>query len=82
MFHITVILFYFYSLKYFHYYQTRKTFCNVSFTDSQYLIELQKNFIKHVQKRKIDILNFAETQPAKIIRNTTIVSVDSAGMAC
>ena len=47
---------------------------------SEYLEDLQKNFVDFIQANKIDVLSFAETQPATgIVRDTLIVSSDSAG---
>ena len=47
---------------------------------SEYLEDLQKNFVDFIQANKIDVLSFAETQSATgIVRDTLIVSSDSAG---
>ncbi|XP_028415090.1 protein SERAC1-like [Dendronephthya gigantea] len=45
---------------------------------SEYLEVLQKNFLDLVQNNKVEVLSFAETEPAKIVRDTLIVSPDSA----
>ena len=46
---------------------------------SEYLKVLQKNFVNLVRENKIEVLSFAETEPAKFARDTLIVSPDSAG---
>lgn len=47
------------------------------FLGSKYLEDLQKNFLDVVYESNIDVLSFAETQ--RIVRDTLIVSNDSAG---
>ncbi|CAB4009890.1 SERAC1 isoform X1 [Paramuricea clavata] len=47
---------------------------------SEYLENLQKDFVDFVQENNVDVLSFAETQPARIVRDTLIVSSDSADL--
>ena len=46
---------------------------------SEYLEDLQKHFVDCIQEYNIDALSFAETQPARIVRDILIVTTDSAG---
>ena len=47
---------------------------------SEYLENLQNDFVNFIQENRIGALSFAETLPAKIVRNTLIVSPDSADL--
>ena len=47
---------------------------------SEYLENLQKDFVNFIQENRIGVLSFAETLPEKIVRDTLIVSPDSADL--